>query len=385
MRCFKMHTMIIRKLQIIEDESVFLFGARQTGKTTLLMQQFPDAIYYDLLDTDLLNRLRQRPSILREMLDKKPEGTLIIIDEIQQVPELLNEIHLLMNRYGFRFILCGSSARKLRRQGVNTLGGRAVPQYLYPFVSSEIPDFDIDIAVNNGMMPRFYLSKNPQNMLKAYVSVYLKEEIQAESLVRNLKNFSRFLEVAAITDGEMVNYQNIAQDCGVSANTIKEYFQILEDTLLGFYIPAYTKTIKRKIVQAPRFYLFDVGVTNYLLGRKDLKRGSVEYGHAFEHFIVQELVAYISYSDNSNRISYWRTYTQIEVDVILGDAKVAIEIKSADEVMGKHLKGLKAFREEHPETRLMVVSLDKLTRTSDGIEIVYVYDFLKMLWKGEVV
>lgn len=377
--------MIIRKLQIIDDESVFLFGARQTGKTTLLMQQFPDAIYYDLLDTDLLNRLRQRPSILREMLDKKPEGTLIIIDEIQQVPELLNEIHLLMNRYGFRFILCGSSARKLRRQGVNTLGGRAVPQYLYPFVSSEIPDFDIDIAVNNGMMPRFYLSKNPQNMLKAYVSVYLKEEIQAESLVRNLKNFSRFLEVAAITDGEMVNYQNIAQDCGVSANTIKEYFQILEDTLLGFYIPAYTKTIKRKIVQAPRFYLFDVGVTNYLLGRKDLKRGSVEYGHAFEHFIVQELVAYISYSDNSNRISYWRTYTQIEVDVILGDAKVAIEIKSADEVMGKHLKGLKAFREEYPETRLMVVSLDKLTRTSDGIEIVYVYDFLKMLWKGEIV
>lgn len=222
-------------------------------------------------------------------------------------------------------------------------------------------------------------------MLKAYVSVYLKEEIQVESLVRNLKNFSRFLEVAAITDGEMVNYQNIAQDCGVSANTIKEYFQILEDTLLGFYIPAYTKTIKRKIVQAPRFYLFDVGVTNYLLGRKDLKRGSVEYGHAFEHFIVQELVAYISYSDNSNRISYWRTYTQIEVDVILGDAKVAIEIKSADEVMGKHLKGLKAFREEYPETRLMVVSLDKLTRTSDGIEIVYVYDFLKMLWKGEIV
>lgn len=377
--------MILRKLQIIEDESVFLFGARQTGKTTLLMQQFPDAIYYDLLDTDLLNRLRQRPSILREMLERKPEGTLVIIDEIQQVPELLNEIHLLMNRFGFRFILCGSSARKLRRQGVNTLGGRAVPQYLFPFVSAEIDNFDIDTAVNNGMMPRCYLSNNPQNLLKAYVAIYLKEEIQAESLVRNLKNFSRFLEVAAITDGEMVNYQNIAQDCGISANTIKEYFQILEDTLLGFYIPAYTKTIKRKIVQAPRFYLFDVGVTNYLLGRKDLKRGSVEYGHAFEHFVLQELVAYLSYTDNSNRISYWRTYTQIEVDVILGDAKVAIEIKSAEEVMSKHLKGLKAFREEYPDTRLMVVSLDKLTRTSDGIEIVYIYDFLKMLWKGEII
>lgn len=377
--------MIRRKLQIIENESVFLFGARQTGKTTLLMQQFPDAIYYDLLDTDLLYRLRQRPSILREMLDKKPEGTLIIIDEIQQVPELLNEIHLLMNRYGFRFILCGSSARKLRRQGVNTLGGRAVPQYLFPFVSSEIPDFDIDTAINNGMMPRCYLSKNPQNLLKAYVAIYLKEEIQAESLVRNLKNFSRFLEVAAITDGEMVNYQNIAQDCGISANTIKEYFQILEDTLLGFYIPAYTKTVKRKIVQSPKFYLFDIGVTNYILGRKDLKRGSVEYGHAFEHFVIQELVAYVSYTDNSNRISYWRTYTQIEVDVVLGDAKVAIEIKSAEEIMNKHMKGLKAFREEYPDSRLMVVSLDKLTRTSDEIEIVYIYDFLKMLWNNEII
>lgn len=377
--------MIRRKLQIIENESVFLFGARQTGKTTLLMQQFPDTIYYDLLDTDLLYRLRQRPSILREMLDKKPEGTLIIIDEIQQVPELLNEIHLLMNRYGFRFILCGSSARKLRRQGVNTLGGRAVPQYLFPFVSSEIPDFDIDTAINNGMMPRCYLSKNPQNLLKAYVAIYLKEEIQAESLVRNLKNFSRFLEVAAITDGEMVNYQNIAQDCGISANTIKEYFQILEDTLLGFYIPAYTKTVKRKIVQSPKFYLFDIGVTNYILGRKDLKRGSVEYGHAFEHFVIQELVAYVSYTDNSNRISYWRTYTQIEVDVVLGDAKVAIEIKSAEEIMNKHMKGLKAFREEYPDSRLMVVSLDKLTRTSDEIEIVYIYDFLKMLWNNEII
>jgi len=377
--------MINRKLQIIEDESVFLFGARQTGKTTLLLQQFPEAVYYDLLDTDLLTRLHQRPALLREMLDRKPEGTLIIIDEIQQIPELLNEVHLLITRKKFRFILCGSSARKLRRQGVNTLGGRAIPQYLYPFVSAEISDFDIDTAINNGMMPRNYLSENPQNLLKAYVGIYLKEEIQAESLVRNLRNFARFLEIAAITDGEMVNYQNIAQDCGVSANTVKDYFQILEDTLLGFFVPAYTKTIKRKIVQAPRFYLFDIGVTNYLLNRSNLKRGTVEYGHAFEHFVIQEIVAYLSYTDNSNKISYWRTYSQIEVDVILGDAKVAIELKSAEEIMSKHLKGLKAFREEFPEARLLVVSLDKLTRVSDNIELIYIYDFLKMLWNNEII
>lgn len=377
--------MIKRKLQIFEDESVFLFGARQTGKTTLLMQQFPDAIYYDLLDTDLLFRLKQRPSLLREMLEGKPDGTLVVIDEIQQVPELLNEIHMLISRKGFRFVLCGSSARKLRRQGVNTLGGRAVPQYLFPFVSAEVPDFNIDKAVNNGMMPRNYLSANPHNLLKAYVSVYLREEIQAESLVRNLKNFARFLEVSAITDGEMVNFQNIAQDCGVSANTAKEYFQILEDTLLGFFVPAYTKTVKRKVVQAPKFYLFDVGVTNYLLGRHELKRGSVEYGHSFEHFVVQELIAYLSYTDNENKMSYWRTYTQIEVDVVLGNAKVAIEIKSAEEIMNKHLKGLKAFRDEHPNARLIVVSLDKLTRIADNIEIIYIYDFLKLLWNGQII
>ena len=219
----------------------------------------------------------------------------------------------------------------------------------------------------------------------SYVRTYIERDVRDQLKIVDQLSFYQFMKVIASRTGQEINLAGIAKDCGISANTIKEYFQILEDTLLGFYIPAYTKTIKRKIVQAPRFYLFDVGVTNYLLGRKDLKRGSVEYGHAFEHFVLQELVAYLSYTDNSNRISYWRTYTQIEVDVILGDAKVAIEIKSAEEVMSKHLKGLKAFREEYPDTRLMVVSLDKLTRTSDGIEIVYIYDFLKMLWKGEII
>ena len=185
-----------RILQIINDESVFLFGARQTGKTTLLKKQFPNAIYFDLLQTDVLNRFRQRPALLRESLEQANEGTLVIIDEIQQIPELLNEIHWLITNKQIRFILCGSSARKLKRQGVNTLGGRAVPQYLFPFVSCEIPDFNIDRAVNNGMIPRHYMKENPTSLLKAYVGVYLREEIQAESLVRNLTGFSRFLEIA---------------------------------------------------------------------------------------------------------------------------------------------------------------------------------------------
>lgn len=374
-----------RILQIINDESVFLFGARQTGKTTLLKKQFPNAIYFDLLQTDVLNRFRQRPALLRESLEQANEGTLVIIDEIQQIPELLNEIHWLITNKQIRFILCGSSARKLKRQGVNTLGGRAVPQYLFPFVSCEIPDFNIDRAVNNGMIPRHYMKENPTSLLKAYVGVYLREEIQAESLVRNLTGFSRFLEIAAMTDGEMVNYLNIASDCGVSANTVKEYFQILEDTLVGYMIPAFTKKAKRKVVQSPRFYLFDVGVTNYLLGRTNLRRGTTDYGHAFENIVIQELVAYLNYTDNPNKLSYWRTYTQVEVDVILGDAKVAIEIKSVEEVLPKHLKGLKSFADEHPDCRRIIVSLDRFNRVVDGIEHIYVYDFFKKLWSHDII
>ena len=374
-----------RILQIINDESVFLFGARQTGKTTLLKKQFPNAIYFDLLQTDVLNRFRQRPALLRESLEQANDGALVIIDEIQQIPELLNEIHWLITNKQIRFILCGSSARKLKRQGVNTLGGRAVPQYLFPFVSCEIPDFNIDRAVNNGMIPRHYMKENPTSLLKAYVGVYLREEIQAESLVRNLTGFSRFLEIAAMTDGEMVNYLNIASDCGVSANTVKEYFQILEDTLVGYMIPAFTKKAKRKVVQSPRFYLFDVGVTNYLLGRTNLRRGTTDYGHAFEHIVIQELVAYLNYTDNPNKLSYWRTYTQVEVDVILGDAKVAIEIKSVEEVLPKHLKGLKSFADEHPDCRRIIVSLDRFNRVVDGIEHIYVYDFFKKLWSHDII
>lgn len=378
--------MLERKLNIEnEEESIFLFGARQTGKTTFLMDKFPHATYVDLLETDLLDRFRKKPALLREAYQNLPESSLIIIDEIQQVPELLNEVHWLITRKHLRFILCGSSARKLRRNGVNTLGGRAIPYYLYPLVSAEIPNFDIDRALRNGMVPNHYLKEDASSLLKGYVGVYLKEEIQAESLVRNLTNFSRFLEVAALTDGEMVNYQNIASDCGISANTVKEYFQILEDTLLGFTIPAYTNTVKRKLVQAPRFYLFDVGVTNYLLGRNNLLPGTPEYGHAFEHLVMQELVAYLAYSNSRTRISYWRTYTQIEVDVVLGDALVAIEIKSAQEVQSKHLKGLKAFKDEHPEARLIIVSQDRINRTSQDIEHLYVLEFFKQLWNGEIV
>ena len=354
--------MIERKLQIINelDGSIFLFGARQTGKSTILRQQFPKALYIDLLDTEMKSRFSRRPVLLYEMLKDKPENTLVIIDEIPEVPELLNEVHRLIVECRLLFILCGSSARKLKRRGKNTLGGRALPVYLYPFVSAEVGDLDIDRAVNYGMLPPHYLAKNPSRMLSAYIQVYLKEEIKEEALVRNLDSFQRFLEVAALTDGEMINNNNIAQDCGVSATTVSSYFDILEDTLIGYRIPAFRKVMKRRLVQAPRFYYFDVGVSNHLLHRKDMVRGTDE------------------------QLSYWRTYTGIEVDAVIGDARVAIEIKSVEEVKKKHLKGLKAFGEEYPQSRRIIVSLDRINRRIENIEYIYIKDFLAQLWRSEI-
>ena len=365
------------------DMSIFLFGARQTGKSTYLRLRCPNAVYIDLLDTEIRKLYSQRPVSLYEQLKSKPSGTLVIIDEIVEVPMLLNEVHRLISEYGITFVLCGSSARKLKRKGYNTLGGRAYPCYFYPLVSAEVPEWDIDKAVNDGMLPKHYLAANAGRLLSAYIDVYLKEEIKEEALVRNLDNFQRFMEVAALTDGEMVNYANIASDCGVSAVTVKEYFAILQDTLIGYMIPAYTHTMKRKVMSAPRFYYFDVGVTNYLLHRRNLQRGTIEYGHAFEHLVMQELIAYIGYTHNERKLTYWRTYTGLEVDAIIGDAQLAIEIKSCDAVQSKHLKGLRAFAEEYPNCRKILVSLERITRTTDdNIELIYVRDFLANLWKG---
>lgn len=362
------------------EDSIFLFGARQTGKSTFLRNKFPGSIYIDLLNTELKSRFSRKPSLLYEMLYDKEKGTLIIIDEIPEVPELLNEVHRLISEKELVFILCGSSARKLKRKGYNTLGGRAYPVHLFPLVSAEIPDFDLTKALTHGMLPAHYLAKNPERRLSAYIDVYLKEEIKEEALVRNLSSFQRFLEVAALTNGEILNNNNIAQDCGVSANTVASYFEILEDTLIGFKVPAYNKVIKRRLVQTPRFYYFDIGVVNHLLHRKELTRGTTDYGHAFEHFVIQELRAWLSYKDSDERLSYWRTYTGMEVDAVIGDARVAIEIKSVEEVLPRHLKGLKAFAEEYPGCRSIIVSLDPINRRIGNIECICLFDFLKQMW-----
>ena len=378
--------MILRffKLEDAQDESVFFLGARQTGKTTLLKQLLPHVRYYDLLKSDEYERLARKPQLLREELKDFSENELVIIDEIQKLPILLDEVHWLMVNCGLRFILTGSSARKLRRSGVNLLGGRALVNNFYPLVSAEIEDFDIDRAVNNGMIPRHYLVGDASRRLSGYVGLYLQTEIVDEAIVRNLPSFNKFLEAAALTSGEMLVYSNIAADCGVSSVTVKSYFEILIDTLFGYMVPAYTKTVKRKLIQAPKFYLFDVGVTNFLLHRSSLRQGSPEYGHAFEHFIIQELIAYLGYQGRQKELSYWRTGSGVEIDAVLGDAQVGVEIKSSTEVKDMHLRGLRSFGEDYPQARLIVVSFDPYRRRKDRIEIIPVREFLADLWSGKI-
>lgn len=372
--------------EALYEESTFLFGARQTGKTTLMLELFPNARHYDLLENNTFERLHRNPSLLRQDLELCESGTLVIIDEVQMLPQLLNEVQWLIVRKGIRFILSGSSARKLKRSNANMLGGRASQSVLYPLTSAEIADFDVIKAANQGLIPRHYLASPNRywNMLQAYVSVYLQEEIKAEAMVRNLSTFTRFLEAAALTNGEMVNYSNIAQDCGIDSKTIASYFSILEETLIGYMIPAYSKILKRKVRQAPRFYFFDVSIPNYLLGRRNLSPGSTDFGHAFEHVIIQEIIAYLGYNGKQGKLSYWHTYTNHEVDAVLGEAEVAIEIKSVAEVQSRHLRGLKAFKEEHPNARLMVVSLDENPRLFNGVEVWPAKQFLAKLWNGEV-
>lgn len=378
--------MIARYYQLNKDleGSVFLFGARQTGKSTFLETQFPDAVYIDLLDAKMRRRFRTQPETLYQMLQDKPEGSIVVIDEIPEVPELLNEVHRLIQKRGLRFVLCGSSARKLKRKGNNTLGGRALPCYFYPFVSAEIENLDLDKALLYGMLPPHYLSARPQRLLEAYIDVYLREEIKEEALVRNLDSFQRFLEVAATSNGEVVNYTNIASDCQVSAKTVKEYFGILSDTLVGYCIPAYTKTVKRKVVQAPKFYYFDVGVYNHIMNRTSLAAGTSEYGHCFEHFVIQELVAYIGYTHNHKQLSYWHTYTGKEIDAVIGEAEIGIEIKSTEEVQAKHMTNFKDYCAEYPDSRCIVVSRDPFTRRVGNVEVMYIFDFLQKLWQGEL-
>jgi len=362
-------------------ETFFLWGPRQTGKTTLLRQSYPDATWVDLLKADEYRRYLERPELLREELIARPRPGQVVIDEVQKVPAILDEVHWLHENRRIRFALCGSSARKVRRGAANLLGGRAVRYELHGLTAAEIgKGFDLVRLLNHGYLPSLYESGRPDRLLASYVGDYLKEEVAAEGLVRNLPVFSAFLNAAALSDGGLVNFANIARDCGVSGHTVKGHFGILEDTLLGRWLPAYTKRPKRRVVAAPKFYFSDVGVVNHLARRGRLQPGGELFGKAFENWVLHELFAYNAYHERGADLSYWRLASGIEVDVIVGNMAVAIEAKATAKITADHLKGLRHLRADHPKARRVAVCLEPRRRvTEDGIEILPVSAFTEEL------
>ena len=382
---------IPRSLQLpaAGTETFFLWGPRQTGKSTLLRHVYPDAWWIDLLKADQYRRYLQQPELLRqELANEDPlHRRQIVIDEVQKVPALLDEVHWLFENRGFQFALCGSSARKVKRGAANLLGGRAVRYELHGLTGAELDrQFDLDRLLNHGYLPRIYASDRPRRLLDAYVGDYLKEEVAAEGLVRNLTVFSQFLNVASLSDTEIVNFSNIARDCGVSGHTVKSYFGILEDTLLGRWLPAYRRRPKRRVIAAAKFYLADVGVVNRLARRGELLRGSELYGKAFENWVFHELAAYNAYHDADATLAYWRLASGIEVDFIVNDMQIALEAKASERITDHHLKGLRHLAADHSRVgRRVTVGLEaKARQTEDGIEILPAATFVRRLWRGDL-
>jgi predicted AAA+ superfamily ATPase len=372
----------------LPSTTLFLWGPRQTGKTTLLKATFPDAYRIDLLKTDELVRLKQAPSLLREELALIDAGRIIVIDEIQKMPQLLDEVHYLIQEESRSFALCGSSARKVCQGHANLLGGRALRFELLGLSSVEIgADFSLEKALNAGGLPNHYLQSDHKSFIRSYVTTYLKEEILAESLVRNFPAFSDFLRLAALSDSEIISYSNIARESGVATSTVRDYFSVLEDTLLGAFVPAFTSRPKRRVIHAPKFYFRDIGVVNHLARRGDLLPGSSDYGKAFENWIFHELSVHSRYSDLWYDISYWRLSSGSEVDFILGDAEVALGVKAKKQIRSNDIKNLLEFKKDYPAVKhLIIVSLeDKPRKTDHGILILPFTEFIKMLWSGEFI
>ena len=369
------------------SETFFLWGPRQAGKSTLLRGCYPDAYWVDLLNSEVFRRYLDHPEYLRQELAAAAplSGQQIVIDEVQKVPALLDEVHWLIENRGLHFALCGSSARKVRRGAANLLGGRAVRYELRGLTAGELgAAFDLSRMLNHGYLPRIYQAARPRRLLDAYIADYLREEVAAEGLVRNLPAFSGFLDAAALSDGEMVNFSNIARECGVSSPTAKAYFEILNDTLLGRWLTAYRRRRKRRVIGAPKFYFADVGVVNRLIRRGELTPGSPLYGKAFENWVFHELSAGIEYQEWDLELTYWRLPSGIEVDFVLGDMEIAVEAKASARITRDHLRGLRTLMEEHPGVRRrIVVCLEpRARRTDDGIDILPAADFIRRLGQG---
>ena len=376
------------KIELPQGQSAFLWGPRKTGKTTYLRATFPNSRVYDLLQTDLFLEFAKRPFLLREQLlaaSPKQLQEPVIIDEVQKVPQLLDEIHWLIENKGLRFILCGSSARKLKRGKANLLGGRAWRYEMHPLVSAEVADLNLLQALNRGMLPRHYMQEEYHKSLQAYVRDYLQEEVFAEGLTRNIPAFSRFFEAMGFTHGDLTNYASIARDCGIDAKTVKEYYQILGDTLLGTMIEPYKKRQERQVImKAGKFYLFDVGVAGAITRRRIPQEKGEQFGKAMEHLILMEILAHRAYRELDYDVNFWRTKSGLEVDFILGQGEVAIEVKGTSRVDHADLRPLKAFIQEYAPASALVVCNERAPRVHEDIRILPWRVFLKMLWSGEV-
>jgi len=379
----------ILKLDLPPGQSAFLWGARKVGKTTFLKTQFPESLRFDFLQTELHMDVLTRPHILREQLiarrDEIGENP-VILDEVQKVPSLLDEVHWLIENQNMGFILCGSSARKLKKGQANLLGGRAWRFEMFPLVSAEVGEVDLLRALNRGLIPSHYLDKNAGRSLRAYVHDYLKQEILDEGLTRNMPAFSRFLEAVGYSHGELINYANIARDAGVDSRTVREYFQILVDTLVGRFVEPYSRRSGRQVIsRAPKFFLFDVGVAGAIADRKISAARGEHFGKAFEHFIFTELAAHASYTELEYKIRFWRTKSGMEVDFVLGEGEVAIEVKGSDRIDRTDLRGLRAFADEYSPRLSVLVCNEKRERlTENGVRILPWRLFLDRLWAGKV-
>jgi predicted AAA+ superfamily ATPase len=377
------------KIELPRGQSAFLWGPSKTGKTTYLRASYPESMIYDLLQTDLFLDLAKRPYLLREQIlaaNPKRLKDPVIIDEVQKIPQLLDEVHWLIENKRFRFILCGSSARKLKRGKANLLGGRAWRYEMHPLISVEVDDLNLLRALNRGMLPLHYLQEEYRKSLQAYVQDYLKEEVFDEGLTRNIPAFSRFFDAMGYSHGELTNYSNIARDCGVDAKTVKEYYQILVDTLLGTMIEPYKRRQERQVItKAGKFYLFDVGVAGAITRRHIAYERGEEFGKAFEHFMLMEILAHRSYKELGYEVNFWRLKSGLEVNFVLGRGQVAIEVKGSSRIDSADLRPLKVFIQEYRPKKALVVCNELHPRVHEEIAILPWRHFLKMLWNGEVI
>lgn len=365
---------------VLKRKSVLLLGPRRTGKSFFIINQIkPDRII-NLLEADTFRKFSARPELLREVIQDKDK--IVAIDEIQKLPSLMDEVHSLIETRGINFILTGSSARKLIRSHTSLMAGRAKRMYLHPLVSAEITNYKLNEILKHGSLPIVFNTDDPWDELKDYTGLYLKEEILAEALVRKVENFSRFIDFAAMSNGQILNYESIARDAQVPARTIREYYALLEDTLMGFILHPIKSTVKRKCISTGKFYFFDIGVLNSIVGRKTVSAKTKEYGALFEHFIFLELKAYINYFSTDSQLGFWRS-DENEVDFVV-NGKIAIEVKATEMVQEKHLKGLLKFGQNEKGDKKIIVSLDKNKRTIGEINIYPYQLFLKDLWAKKI-